>query len=1058
MVQNHRLSRQGTWRTYTTRDGLAGLQVEHIVEDRDGFLWFATLNGGVSRFDGDEFRTFTSRDGLCSNQILAMLEDRQGRLWFGSEDSGICWYSNGDFGRLAPKGDKIAGPVSFLCEDAQGRLWIAGKGVIGYCQGTTFHSLYPLWIRDLGASVQEDCWGIAQDQAGQLWFGYERLVRYDGHAFQSFGPEHGLPEYSATYGLDQPPKGGPLWIGGREIGRFDGQTYQGAVCVWDTVRKIQHDRQGRAWFLTTGSGILCFDGFQFHHITPQEGLAYHMVNAMLEDRQGHLWFATWGKGVSRYDPNTYIFTAQNGLPGDEVTVLEEDGQDRIWMGFGRLGMETTWNFEVNPNDKVAVYHGASIAVLGPEQGIDIQECLSLREDGRGYLWIGAWDGLVRGDGSTFRRIKTQQGHSGIQVHAMAPGSGGDLLLGYLEGQQWRLSRWDGQHFNGLLDLGQQWNYEVSRYYISALLQRRNGSIWFGLTSVHSLGEGAGVGCFVPGQAPTYYTEEEGLAHNHIEDLLEDRQENLWIATVGGLSRFDGKTFENFTMEHGLPNNHIQALLEDRQGRLWAGTESGVARFDGQRRFHTVCSEHLGSTYAIVEARDGRFWFGTQDGLVGYKPTGCTPRIRITQVTADQVYKRIEALEIFASTPQVVFEYKGMSSHPRDILYSCRLEGWEEEWGPATPSRRAYYHGLPPGEYTFKVRAIDQDANYSAEPATVALRVVPDPLVEELTQALGTGRPQRPFVGHSEALRQVQAHLHEIAPTDLTVLILGETGTGKGLAAAAVHGLSSRKTGPFIPVNCGAIAAGLVESELFGHEKGAFTGALARKLGKVEIAQTGTLFLDEIGDMPLEAQVKLLRFLEEKQFERVGGTQTLAANVRIIAATNRDLRQMIAAGRFRQDLYFRLQSFPVHLPPLRKRREDIPLLARFFAEAFARHLNRPIPQLSEAALMHLQGYDWPGNVRELEHLIQRAVLRCKSGWILAQDVAVGGGRAKGTANPLADGGDDFIPLAQMEKQYIEKALAATNGVVSGPKGAAQLLGINAETLRSRIRKHGIRRPS
>jgi len=211
----------------------------------------------------------------------------------------------------------------------------------------------------------------------------------------------------------------------------------------------------------------------------------------------------------------------------------------------------------------------------------------------------------------------------------------------------------------------------------------------------------------------------------------------------------------------------------------------------------------------------------------------------------------------------------------------------------------------------------------------------------------------------------------VATTEETVLILGETGTGKGLAARNVHKLSKRNTGPFIQINCGAIPEGLVESELFGHEKGAFTGATHRKLGKVELAENGTLFLDEIGDLPMDAQVKLLRLLEEKSFERVGGTETLAAKVRVIAATNRDLERMVAEGTFRADLFYRLQGFDVPLPPLRQRPEDIRLLAIYFIERMAEHLHKPVTQLSDEALARLQQSDWPGNVRELEHAVRRA---------------------------------------------------------------------------------------
>jgi formate hydrogenlyase transcriptional activator len=294
---------------------------------------------------------------------------------------------------------------------------------------------------------------------------------------------------------------------------------------------------------------------------------------------------------------------------------------------------------------------------------------------------------------------------------------------------------------------------------------------------------------------------------------------------------------------------------------------------------------------------------------------------------------------------------------------------------------------------------------------------------------------------------VQAQLEGVARTEVTVLILGETGTGKGLAARTVHALSQRP-GLFIQVNCGAIPEGLVESELFGHERGAFTGAVSRKLGKVELAQGGTLFLDEVGDLAPAAQAKLLELLEERAFARVGGTETLKAEVRVIAATNRDLGRMVAHGPFREDLYFRLEAFPVRMPPLRERREDIPLLAAYFVERMAAHLNKRLAPLSAEVLARLGAYDWPGNVRELEHVVQRAVIVCPAETIRVEDLVLG----PGEGGPAGE----VLTLAEQERRYIRQVLEQTSGVIGGPRGAATLLGLPESTLRTRMKKLGIGR--
>jgi formate hydrogenlyase transcriptional activator len=385
-----------------------------------------------------------------------------------------------------------------------------------------------------------------------------------------------------------------------------------------------------------------------------------------------------------------------------------------------------------------------------------------------------------------------------------------------------------------------------------------------------------------------------------------------------------------------------------------------------------------------------------------------------------------------------------------LAYVYRLEGYDRGWRWIR-ERRVEYVDLPLGEYRFQVKAVDQELNDS-EMAEVRVMVVPDPRIVGLTEALRAGGVSGEFVGKSLALQQLLAQVHEVAQTDLTVLILGETGTGKGLVVRAIHGLSARREGPFIQVNCGTIPEGLVESELFGHEKGAFTGAVTRKLGRVELAEGGTFFLDEIGDLALATQVKLLRFLEERTFERVGGERTLRGNVRVIAATNRELRRMVAEGQFREDLYFRLLEFSIRVPPLRERLEDIPLLVRYFAERFARHLRRPVPGITAVALKRLQRYPWPGNVRELEHLVQRAVLSCREdiiglddvSWVLVEEREPSKHRV-------------FVPLEEYERRYLEEVLEATGWVIYGPQGAAQILGIDPEKLRGRMRRYGLRRP-
>ena len=333
-----------------------------------------------------------------------------------------------------------------------------------------------------------------------------------------------------------------------------------------------------------------------------------------------------------------------------------------------------------------------------------------------------------------------------------------------------------------------------------------------------------------------------------------------------------------------------------------------------------------------------------------------------------------------------------------------------------------------------------------------------------------------IIGDSPALKEVLAKVEQVAPTTSTVLLRGETGTGKELVAHAIHINSQRESGPFVRVNCAALAAGVLESELFGHEKGAFTGAIARRSGRFELADGGTLFLDEVGDLPMEVQIKLLRTLQERELERVGGNETIKVDVRVVSATNRDLEAMITEGKFREDLYYRLNVFPIHLPPLRERPGDVAHLVEHFVAKFARQAGKPLRGFSPEALAQLQSYTWPGNVRELENIVERATIVARGTEVAASDLDFGrrGTSSSGpvpvaipanaattqpmgfpaatapTSNPAA-GRPLAARLLDEERREIMAAIEREAGNIAG---AARALGINRSTLYYRLRKHGL----
>jgi formate hydrogenlyase transcriptional activator len=324
-------------------------------------------------------------------------------------------------------------------------------------------------------------------------------------------------------------------------------------------------------------------------------------------------------------------------------------------------------------------------------------------------------------------------------------------------------------------------------------------------------------------------------------------------------------------------------------------------------------------------------------------------------------------------------------------------------------------------------------------------------IEFLDEPLGEEAKFEGIVGRSSVLRNVLRLVDLVAPGNSTVLLLGETGTGKELVARAIHNRSGRKDRGLVKLNCAAIPSGLLESELFGHERGAFTGAVSQKIGRLELADQGSLFLDEIGDIPLELQPKLLRVLQEREFERLGSTRTKKVDVRIVAATHRDLEEMIQEKQFRTDLYYRLNVFPIFIPPLRERPEDIPLLVRHFVRESARRMNKTIDAIPSATMDALMQYRWPGNIRELENVIERAVI-LSPGSVLRVPL-----RDLRSRIAPGHGSEEPHTIAEVEREHIRAVLQETRWVLSGPKGAATRLGLNRSTLYFRMKKLGIVRP-
>ncbi len=1059
------LDHRGTWRTYSMDSGLAGLRIEHIAEDSEGYLWFATWDHGVSRFDGDEFQNFTQRDGLCSDRTFFSQKDSRDRIWFGTLN-GVCWYDGADFHHL--EDDGIADrAVQFIYEDNEGRIWCGGTGTLGYYDGTVFHDLIPLYLKHYeqppSPQSPKRCRGIAQDPQGHLWFGFDYLIRFDGHSFHRYEEKEGFPQRQMSYavGCDHT---GKVWFGQRgnqsDLWCYaDGNLQPVRVELGGALRRIQSDREGRIWF-STSKGVLYQNGDGFSRFNSADGLPHPSVKAVFHDREHQYWFATWG-GVGVYDANISVFdlNAEFSSVKGQISQLLQDRRGDMWIGY------------VSPNinrlsKSLFRFDGEHFAQVCTEDGFDIDNCFAIYEDLEGYLWFGGGKGLFRYEDQKLKKIDIIADSERKSVSAIAQDREGQFLFGHWENSisttrkalflsPLKIIYQRGEQFQTIF-VKNEVKDAFSR--IGTVIVGRTGEFYFYLSHQND----KGFARWHPKDGLKFYGIEDGLIDQRVTDLLLDRSGNLWIATQDGLSRFEGRSFHTFTTEDGLLSQYIHCLFEDRQGHIWIGTDNGVVHYDGQL-FQTIKSPHIGPVCQILEDRDGTFWFGTILGsLIRYRLRHIQPQIRLLQVITHRAYESPKEVVLTSADQPVIFEYKGLSfsTHPQDMLYTYCLKGYDTDWQPATREMRVHYRNLPQGDYTFQIKAIDRDLNYS-EVSEVQISVESDLRIEGLIATLSS-QDSNEFIGQSKALHQFQFRLKKVASTDMIVLILGETGVGKGLAARALHGLSAHSNGPFIQVNCGALPESLIDSELFGHEKGAFTNAVSRRLGKVELAKNGTLFLDEIGDMTLEMQIKLLRLLDEGTFERVGGHQTLKAQTRIVAATNRDLKVMVSTGDFREDLYYRLLTFPIYLPPLRERKEDIPDLAEFFKNRTVAHLGKQINALTPEVIEVLQSYDWPGNVRELEHTINRALILCPDSQIEVEDLELHGSRFEGTSHqdkrptlPASQDGE-IMSLNEFERHYILKVLNFTNWKIKGTKGAASLLGLPPSTLYTKMKKLGIKR--
>ena len=1006
---------EGIWEQFTIADGLPDMKIECIAEDSSYNLWIGTHDRGVVRYDGREFVSFDRSDGLSGDGVFSVLEDANGELWFGTS-GGLTRYDGERF-----HGVESGERSSFLwggCLDNDGDLWFGLEWVPGAPPAVCRWDGQRADIIELSDRKEHEGQSIhciCSDDRGGILAGGNDLYYSDGEGFSTVDAT--VRQGNAEQFLRYPD--GTIWVLST-AGVFEFR--QGALWNVSSNKRINSmcgDAKGNAWFGTGDGELMIFDGSEFKDCSRRNVTFWR---GSCSDHRNRIWLGSYGMGLFSYESiRTRLFGAENSSLRRPLSCLAEGERGTILIG---------------SEEGLLEFDGR---VLRKEHRID-RHVFGLLSDSQDRLFAGCWQDLYlcsqSNDGAENAKLVANLG-IGV-VSTLIEDHVGKIWFGSPFGDRF------GFYHEGEVELFDEGTRFPVR--VGAIEVDSRGRIWIG--SANASGE----------QGVFEYNDGQMFRHRvklgcPVSALCAD-PEGLWIGTNQGLKRYDGADVHEFTTRQGLSCDIITCIKESRDGRyLLIGTEGGgVNLYDGKTftSLQYVANPALNVINDIIEGRCGDLWIATHGGLVQYSLPSEPGNVSITHMTVDRAFVRATEVEVSAETPDIRFEFEAYSEadDSKHLRFRYRLSGYDQDWAQ-TRDNFVCYSRLPIGEYEFEIQAVDRGLDYSPAVKT-KVNVHADPKVAAFNEALKT-QVGGEFVGKSASITEVLSQIRDVASNDVTTLIRGETGTGKGLAAKAIHEMSQRADGPFVQVNCGALSEALIDSELFGHERGAFTGAVARKVGKFELADGGTIFLDEIGDLPPASQTRLLHVLQEFTIQRVGGTDLIPIDVRVIAATNRDLSQAIEEGMFRTDLYYRLNVYTIEVPVLRHRKEDIPLLAVHFINHFAAHLDVAESPILPEAMRKLVTYDWPGNVRELEHMMQRAVILTKGEDIRSQHLAIG---------PVAVSAEQteetpIEPLHQFESRYLTRVLELTGGVIYGEGGAAALLEVHPNTLRSRLTKLGVK---
>ncbi len=1097
-----------TFTTYSTDDGLAGNNVFKIKEDSKGNLWFSSWGGGISKFDGETWTTHTE-GVLGSYDVWSVIEDSSGHMWFGTYGGGVCRYDGANWIYYTTSDGLGDDRVRTIFEDSKGNLWFGLQRGISSFDGNTWNTYNtgvlapPCHINSILEDKKGNLWLGGYGGPGIENIAIKITGAIESADYKVFSLKDGVPAGSDPYILEDSQ--GNIWLasGGGGLGIYNGQNWNLYTkengLPSNQITSIYEDNERNLWFGTGGDGVARLSGTAFVTYTTADGLPENSIAPILEDSKGNVWFNDrYIDGVTKYDGEKWnTYTTKDGLADNQIVGIFEDSKGTMWFSTGEvlnrfdghrwrhysLGEETDdpWFGSITFEDKQGnLWFGMSYRFDGKsfkpylkskgEKDL-LGDVKAINTDKIGNYLFGGWQELAVFNGTALRHLNWPRGIKYIlkdsQQNLWFATDNGVIVSDiddYFKyaGENQRIK---GKHYTT--------EDGLAHNDVWTIFQETSGAVWMGTN-------GGGVSRF-DGTRFTNYTIEDGLSSNICYCIVEN-DERLYFVTPKGLCRFDGEKFNVYSSDEGFTATRHFRPLQDSKGNLWFKSPNGVIKYNPRADRPTLLPPPVYITKLRIQDED-------------------TTVISGMKLSYDKNNLRIDYVGIcFAAPENVLYGYKleGLDKDwaktyenyisypylpPGKYAFKVRARNKDGIWSEQTAELS--FEILPPFWATiwFKGLVVALLLVFSWGIHAVRTRYIRKrnlELLHEITERKKAETALRKehaeverlknrlqaeniylqeeikiehsfeeIISNSDGLNKILEKVEQVASTDATVLVLGETGTGKQLIAHAVHNVSPLADRPLITVNCAALPSSLIESELYGHEKGAFTGAYSRKIGRFELADGGSIFLDEVSELPLELQAKLLRVLQDGEFERLGSSQTIKVNVRVIAATNRDLQKEVKEGRFREDLFYRLNVYPIKLPPLREHKEDIPLLVNYFINKYGAKTGKKIKSIPQNVMNSLESYHWPGNVRELKNVIERGMIVSRGNqlelgeWLKVSD------ETKSVMSHI-------YTLEEIERAHIRKVLELTGWRVRGKSGTAELLGMKPTTLESRMEKLGIKR--